>query len=215
MTLRNGLIGFLILSILVLVCYQWVDRPIAIWVHEHTTAYEPRAVTSALVSFPNPLITIAAAIYGVLGLIALIGRVPRRYYVLIQCCVSLVMGEAIKTQLKWVFGRPWPETWKANNPSFIRDHVYGFHWFHGGGAYDAFPSGHMTAAAATLSVLWIAYPRWRALYLAAGVAVGVALVGLNYHFFSDILTGAFVGGTVGWISVALLKADRSAVISSA
>jgi membrane-associated phospholipid phosphatase len=73
----------------------------------------------------------------------------------------------------------------------------------------------MTAAAALLSVLWIAYPRWRALYLAAGVAVGVALVGLNYHFFSDILTGAFVGGTVGWISVALLRADRSAVISSA
>jgi hypothetical protein len=39
------------------------------------------------------------------------------------------------------------------NPSFIRDGDYRFHWFAGGGVYDSFPSGHMTATCAFLSVI--------------------------------------------------------------
>jgi membrane-associated phospholipid phosphatase len=114
------------------------------------------------------------------------------------------MGELIKNELKWIFGRSWPESWK-NNPSFIRDHVYGFHWFEGGGIYNSFPSGHMTLAAAILSVLWMGYPRWRAAY---GVMAGVAatgLVGSNFHFLGDVVAGGFLGATIGIASFKLFQ----------
>ena len=65
------------------------------------------------------------------------------------------MAETIKNGLKFVFGRTWPETWVNNNPSFIRDGVYGFNWFHGGAGYASFPSGHMSVTCALAAVLWI------------------------------------------------------------
>ena len=43
----------------------------------------------------------------------------------------------------------------------------------GGGAFNAFPSGHMATSCAVLAVLWLWYPRFRILYLMAGIGVAV------------------------------------------
>jgi hypothetical protein len=40
------------------------------------------------------------------------------------------------------FGRTWPESWLGDNPSWIRDDVFGFFPFHGGRGWESFPSGH-------------------------------------------------------------------------
>ena len=72
-----------------------------------------------------------------------------------------------KSQLKLVFGRTWPDTFRDNNPSFLHDGVYGFNFFHGGHAYASFPSGHTAVTCAVISVLWIYYPAWRRLYALA------------------------------------------------
>jgi membrane-associated phospholipid phosphatase len=100
-------------------------------------------------------------------------------------------------------GRPWPDSWRGNEPSLIRNGDYKFHWFNGGDAYSSFPSGHMAAAVAVLSVLWIYYPRLRPLCLAAAVLLAIALIGSNFHFAGDVLAGGFVGMTVGWMTVSL------------
>jgi membrane-associated phospholipid phosphatase len=68
---------------------------------------------------------------------------------------------------------------------------------HGGAAYQSFPSGHMAATCAVVSVLWIWYPRLRWLVTIAGIAVGVGLIGANYHFLSDVIAGAFIGISIG------------------
>ena len=112
----------------------------------------------------------------------------------------------IKDQLKFIFGRTWPETWVQDNPSFIRDGVYGFHFMHGGGGYQSFPSGHMAATCAVISVLWVWYPRSRWLGAFAAIAVGAGLVGANYHFLSDVIAGAFVGISTGWLANAIWNA---------
>ena len=85
--------------------------------------------------------------------------------VMLLCSLSFFVAEGIKTYLKLAFGRTWPETWIQGNPSLIRDGVYGFHPFHGGIGFTSFPSGHITAVCAVLSVLWICYPKFRPLYL--------------------------------------------------
>ena len=113
---------------------------------------------------------------------------------------SLVVA---KDELKYAFGRTWPETWTRNNPSLIRDNVFGFFPFHGGPGYASFPSGHTATICAVMTVFWICYPRWRPLYALAMAGVAIGLVGADFHFLSDVIAGGFLGLSVGWITVAL------------
>jgi membrane-associated phospholipid phosphatase len=115
------------------------------------------------------------------------------------------MADAIKDQLKFMFGRTWPETWVENNPSFIRDGVYGFNWFHGGAGYRSFPSGHMAVTCAVVGVIWIWYPRLRPLCAFVALAVAGGLIGADYHFLSDILAGSYVGISTAWMTTALCE----------
>jgi membrane-associated phospholipid phosphatase len=127
----------------------------------------------------------------------------------VLCSISLIVAEAIKSGLKLVFGRLWPDTWVENNPSFLRDGAYGFNFFHGGHGYAAFPSGHTAVTCALISVLWIIYPKLRPLYALIVLAVAVGLIGANYHFLGDVIAGGFVGVSTGWMTVALWRARAS------
>jgi membrane-associated phospholipid phosphatase len=184
----------------IIASFFWLDRPVASLVHEYIR-YTHRGVVDELSHFPNPLILTATALSVLFGLRIILGR-PFSWHQasLFICSLSLLSTEAIKNVLKFIFGRTWPETWVDDNPSFIRDGVYGFHFMHGGAAFQSFPSGHMAAACTVMSVLWIRYPHFRWLYLTGGLLAGAGLVGANYHFLSDVIAGAFVGISIGWIA---------------
>jgi membrane-associated phospholipid phosphatase len=62
-----------------------------------------------------------------------------------------------------------------------------------------------------ISVLWIFYPKLRAIYLFVFLAVAIGLIGANYHFLSDIIAGAFVGVSTGSMAAALWQARRPVV----
>ena len=204
MRLKAWLVALGVISLAVVICYIWLDRPIALWVHEHHASYRSRELLEPLTHIPDPLIPLGAILFFALGLRAFAGQPLRKIYeVILVCGVSVVMAETIKNGLKWVFGRPWPETWKNDNPSFIAHHAYGFHWFEGGDVYSSFPSGHTTATLAVVSVLWICYPRLRPLYAFAVLAVAVGLIGSNFHFLGDVIAGGFLGTTIGWMTVEL------------
>jgi membrane-associated phospholipid phosphatase len=57
--------------------------------------------------------------------------------------------------------------------------------------------------------LWIGYPKLRLVYLAGVLTVAVALVGADFHFVSDVVAGAFVGATIGWMTMTLAAAIKS------
>jgi membrane-associated phospholipid phosphatase len=142
-----------------------------------------------------------------LGLRALArGALSRWEIASILCSLSVVLAEAIKDQLKFLFGRTWPEAWGPHDPAFIETGAYGFNWLHGGAAYQSFPSGHMGATCAVVSVLWILYPQWRLFGALCALGVAAALVGGNYHFLSDVIAGAFVGGSTGSMTTMVWKA---------
>jgi membrane-associated phospholipid phosphatase len=130
----------------------------------------------------------------------------RPYVVILLCAVSFFIVEGLKTYLKIAFGRTWPESWMGPHISFIRDGVYGFHPFHGGPAYTAFPSGHIAAICAIVFVLWACYPKFRPFYAIFVLVTAVALVVSNLHFVSDVIAGAFLGISVGWITIAIWRA---------
>jgi membrane-associated phospholipid phosphatase len=116
---------------------------------------------------------------------------------LLAASVSIVLAEQFKDSLAFVFGRYWPDTWVKGNPSLIRNNAYGFNPFHAGEWYRSFPSGHTARTWAFLAPIWIGYRRLRWLCAPAALAVIVGLIGMNYHFVSDIIAGGFIGGIIG------------------
>ncbi len=117
----------------------------------------------------------------------------------LRICCAILIAVMLKDELKWAFGRTWPETWiKGNpNPSYFGNGTYGFFPFHGGQGYASFPSGHTTAIAAFAGALWLICPKLRWLYAALVLAVAIGLLGADYHWLSDIMAGALLGGTTG------------------
>jgi membrane-associated phospholipid phosphatase len=204
-------IAFLATVIVIAIAYSWLDRPIALWVHVHF-GHVQQGVLHKFGRFPDPIVPLAVFVFVVLGLRAVVLRaLPSNFQAAaFVCSISVLTAEAIKDELKLVFGRTWPESWIGNNPSFIHDGVYGFNFMHAGTAYQSFPSGHMAATCAIMAVLWSWYPRWRCFYVIAGLAVGLALIGTDSHFLSDLIAGAFLGTSIGWMAATVWKTLASA-----
>lgn len=183
--------------------FLWLDRAVASFVHDNFR-YPHRGAVDELSHFPNPLILLAVVLSVIFGLRMILGRPLSRHQAnTFACSLAVIFTEIMKNMLKFIFGRTWPETWVDNNPSFIGNGVYGFNFMHGGTAYQSFPSGHMAATCTVISVLWIRYPQFRWFYLIAGLFVGAALVGANYHFLSDVIAGAFIGASSGWMATVI------------
>lgn len=202
--LPKWLLGLALATVAIVIAYQWLDRPIAFYVHDHLAG---QIKIFRLMTRPPewiaPLVGVALVM---LGVRALAGRsLPRPLAAVLLCGTSLIVATSIKNQLKYVFGRTWPETWVQDNPSLIRDQVFGFNPFHGGPGYESFPSGHTTAICALAAVLWLLYPRLRWLYAVVVLIVAAGLLGADYHFLSDLIGGAAVGISTGWMAVALWR----------
>ncbi len=199
--------SLLAVAVFTLVAIWWLDRPIALLVHELSAG---RHVSSGVARSPVlsiPLIT--ACVFVVFGLAAVMGRqFSRLESVALVCTVGILAAEAIKNQLKFAFGRTWPDSWAPQITSLIRDNAYGFHFFHGGTSYESFPSGHAAVATAVISILWTPYPRLRIAYVICILAADLGLVLLNVHFLSDVLAGTFVGISAGWFTTAVWRATR-------
>jgi membrane-associated phospholipid phosphatase len=205
--LRNWLVCLILTAASAFVSYKWVDRPIAFFVHDHLSQNE---IFVWLQRLPEAFPPLAAFAFVALGLLALNkGRFSMFQVVMLLCSLSLVVADAIKDQLKFLFGRTWPETWVSNNPSLIHDGVYGFNPFHGGVGFASFPSGHAAAICAVMSVLWIYYRRFRLLYALFVAAVVVGLIGADHHFLSDVIVGGFIGVSTGWIAGAIWQRAKS------
>lgn len=203
--LQRWLLALALTTAVVIIGFYWLDRPIAFWVHMHLGGSGGREF-EPITHIPDPLVPAAVIAFFGLGLRALTGQPMSRFAsAIVACSVSLTTAQAAKNLLKYVFGRTWPETWTHNNLSLIHDGAYGFHWFHAGTGYESFPSGHMAAICAVISVLWIYYPRLRPLWTLTALAVAASLIGANFHFFSDVVAGSFVGVSTGWITTVHLE----------
>jgi membrane-associated phospholipid phosphatase len=186
------------------VSVAWFDRPIAFFVHRELG--QPFFLTQ-LPRISEWLVGAASIVFVLLGLRGLTGRpLSRLEAVILLSGLSIIVSAALKNELKFVFGRTWPETWTNNNPSLIRDGVYSFNFFRSGRAYEAFPSGHTAAVCSAMSVLWLSYRRSRVFCAVAVLLVIVGLIGSDFHFLSDVVAGAFVGASTGWLAVLMWQA---------
>jgi len=172
-----------------------LDRPVASWAAA-TTHGMPLFVSLTLIS--EWLLRIAAVIVAAAGAGWLLGWRPgRAALVVVVACLAAFVSWSLKEILKFAFGRTWPETWTNNNPSWIKDGVFGFFPFHGGTGWSSFPSGHTTTISAAMIVLAIAWPRLGLLWALPVLLVAIGLIGADFHFLGDIVAGAYMGAACG------------------
>ncbi len=185
-----------------------VDRPVADF--SHTTLRAHVGLYSALTHIVDPIPVYAGLVTGGYALAALFGVRPGpRGMIALRIGIAILIAIALKEQLKFLFGRTWPETWTNNNPSYIKDGVYGFFPLKGlgaGRAYHSFPSGHMTAISVAAASIALNWPKWRWVAAVPVGLVAIGMIGANYHWVSDLVAGTFLGAGV---AVAAHRLGRS------
>ena len=175
----------------------FIDRPVAETAHAVWRAYPAFEAMTHLV---DPIPVLAGLATGGYVVAALFGVRPGpRGVVALRIALAVLVAIALKEQLKFVFGRTWPETWTNNNPSYIKDGVYGFFPFKGfgtGRAYHAFPSGHMTAISVAAVSVALNWPRLRWVMPLPVLMAAVGMIGANFHWVSDLIAGTGLGAAV-------------------
>ena len=180
--------------------YFFADRQLATYLRQYLAGNELFPRLTHIVDPLGPLASIGVAVIGARAF-ARGSLSPFELAVLRMCCAILITW-ALKEELKWVFGRTWPETWVKGtpNPSYFGNGVYGFFPFHGGQGYASFPSGHTAAATAFAGSLWFLWPRLRWLGILLTLCVVIGLLGADYHWLSDIIAGGILGATTGAVA---------------
>jgi membrane-associated phospholipid phosphatase len=184
--------------------YYFVDRPVAIFAHEHLRDTRLFLLFWHFTMIPEVLFPLATLPLVAVALRAAAGlSLDKINPVLVRCSLSLVTAWAFKDELKVICGRSWPEPWHGNTHSFFSDGTYGFAWLQGDVADAAFPSGHTTVIFAIGVVLWFS---WRHLRLPTAVLAALTIIGLlgrDDHWLSDIIAGAYLGTATAATALAI------------
>jgi membrane-associated phospholipid phosphatase len=224
-------IALILGALLVALCYFFVDRPVAQFLHDHRIVARDsmvrtpwRSLVENFVSdhgiaakdlrrWPQLLSDYVHYLAALAIVLVLVWRLwkkgGRLQTALAAIAVDLLALHLVRPWAKWACGRYWPESWDLGRPSWIGSGEYGFHPFHFGPAYESFPSGHALVTFSVATILWCSYPRWRWCYVLACAAMCAALVGLNYHFVGDVVGGGVLGSIIGvCVWYAFQRADR-------
>jgi len=208
--LRRTIITTGLCIVAVLICYFWIDRPVAFFVYHH---HINRISVFRWLTYPPPEIqNWSALVLTILIVRRAWGSFLHWQKGLFVACLSLIVADDFRISLGDVFGRYWPNTWINNNPSLIGTGAYGFHPFQRGDDVGSFPSGHAARILAFAGVWLIAMPRSRSLQVVVillSTSMLVSLVAMNYHFVSDVIAGSVLGGIVAMYAAQLARLKTS------
>jgi membrane-associated phospholipid phosphatase len=195
---RYWLVALALCAAAVEFCIAFVDRPLALF-FDARVRHRELWFWLDLGLRPFPLAVVVAAFYLSACVVWRISGRPLRAWAETPflCSCSAISAGAFDRILKRVFGRGWTD------PTYIHQHLYGFRLLHGEKYWDAFPSGTAAVSVAILAVLWILKSRGRLPGMALVILLLIAVLMTNYHWFSDVIAGAFLGGFVGWTTVRL------------
>ena len=206
--LGRTLIAMTLCVAAVLVCYFWIDRPVAFFVDHHQIN---KFQVFRWLTYPPPeLQNWSALVLTVLMVRRAWGPFLHWQKVLLVACLSLIVADDFRISLGDVCGRYWPDTWTHDNPSLIGTGTYGFHPFQRGDDIGSFPSGHACRILGFATVWLIAMPRSRTVQVVVIVLCApmlVSLVAMNYHFVSDVIAGSVLGGIVATYAAHLARLE--------
>lgn len=196
MNMKKVSVSFLLVVLLVLCSYFYLDVRTALFVNRAWMSHARLAVFSS--NIPDFLFPIVCLITGIAWTAYFylthkgIYDTHTRFFQLVAITIPLTFF--LKSTLKHAVGRINTRFW-LRHPGFKE-----FHWFHGGGNYTSFPSGHMAVFMALVIALWRFYPRYHSVYFGFLSALAMALIMTDYHFISDVIAGAYLGFLVNYFT---------------
>lgn len=107
--------------------------------------------------------------------------------------VTIALSGLTANVLKRVIGRARPQFFEEQG-------IFSFSPFANSAAYESFPSGHATTAAALFVALGFLVPQMRVPLLIAGIWIGLARVIVGAHYPSDVIAGLALGA---WFALAV------------
>ncbi len=176
-------------------CILYVDRPVEdfVWHHQGMRHLFQAMAAPSLLSLPFALVFLTGyAISAPFNWPP--GEKAQKY---LAVSFAILAATAMKDELKWFFGRAWPDSW-------MKDGVYGFSPFSDSYLYGGFPSGHTAYIAAPMCMLCYLAPRYRAVWIGVIGVVMFGLVAAGYHYVGDVIAGLFVGYAAAAGTVALM-----------
>ncbi len=184
--------GFLFAAVLVVLSSAFLDAGIALW-FDRLLRSDPllSRFTSGIPDLLLPAVLILSGAMWTMYLLRVRrGSRDEKTRLFLLSGTALPVAYVAKQILKYVFGRMNTRVWLENPVD------RSFHWFHGGGEFSSFPSGHMTVFTTLAVACWLISPKYRNACLAAIVALGVALIATDYHYLSDVIAGGYLGMVV-------------------
>lgn len=131
----------------------------------------------------------------------------KKYCLIIYFVLITVLTDLIKTYLKIVFGRDWPDP--SSNPgkygSLIGDNEFGFHFLHSISWQGSFPSGHATFITVTSLTTYLITEKLKYFWIAVIVIMIVCILILNFHFLGDCLGGIALGVLMSYYGIVLYQ----------
>ena len=179
--------GLTAVSVTVVLCVLFVDRPLALWVNERVHGSTAFVVGATILRPLNGLGTAGAVLLG----LALVWR--RRFVALpwmnrsVVAGICAVVALAGALVLKLAIGR------SQLYPLFLLNHIYEVRPFAGSENFTAFPSATMAGLSAFVAGVGGTRGFQRAASAAILVIVAVALVVTSSHWLSDIIGGTYLG----------------------
>jgi hypothetical protein len=194
--LRNWLLGFTSTAISVVVCIEFVDCPVAEFFDLHLRRLAAWGWINRALGPLDLVVAMALLFLLSCGIWAWSGRTLASWTRTPRLCAWAALGATVASIVfKRIFGRAWPD------PAYVQNHVYGFRLFHGGQAWESFPSGTAAISAAIVTVLWILMTRSRMIGALAVTLLCVAVIVTNDHWVGDVVSGVFLGTFIGWMTV--------------
>jgi membrane-associated phospholipid phosphatase len=199
---RTWLVALALCAVAVLLSVAYVDRPAAELFNTHIRHTELWGWLDHSLA-PFVLVPVIALFFLLgTGLWLLSGRqIGAWARKPLLCSWSSTWALAAEFVSKEIFGRAWPD------PSYLENHLYGFRFLHAGTHWNSFPSGTATISAALVATVWLVAPRWRLPGLLLAGLICCAVVVTNGHWLSDVIAGAFLGASIGWMTVPLLSSQ--------
>ncbi len=199
--LRNGGILFFIFFVLAIVCINFVDKPLALFVHAqgfdqwHWLSYYTE----------NSIL-----VMDIFALILLCIFPPdKSLWKRVLLIAIIIAGGCLAIWIRRRFGvmcaRSWPNVWPGSGiyGGLIGDGQFGFHFFQTSLWKGSFPSGHSVEMSYICCVMFLIYQRfkYKCLWCLPVIVMVIGQVLQNFHFLGDCLAGIGLGVLVAYVGV--------------
>ncbi len=178
----------LVVLVIAVVSYFFIDRTLAYWVHlmADSRLHFVRVAANGLTDLAHVQTWLIAL--PILFVVAMVRKQRRLAAFALLALVSVALAGLEVNLLKMIFGRERPT-------QMIERMQWGFNFFLFEATYhrNSFPSGHAATIGAVTAAFCLAIPTYPRLIASIGGVIAMTRVFTNSHYFSDVIVGAYLG----------------------